>query len=48
LVDAHFINVFVLLGVYWLLMFMFVDVPICTYLLSRLFKIKGQVDVHVL
>jgi hypothetical protein len=38
---AHFVNVFCVAGCV-----LVVDVPTCTYLLSRLFKIKAQVDVH--
>jgi hypothetical protein len=36
LVDPHFVNVFCVVGCV-----LVVDVPICTYLLSRLFKIKA-------
>jgi hypothetical protein len=43
LVDTHFVNVFCVAGCV-----LVVDVPICTYLLSRLFEIKAQVDVHVM
>jgi hypothetical protein len=43
LVDAHFVNVFCVVGCV-----LVVDVPICTYLLSRLFKIKAQVDVRMM
>jgi hypothetical protein len=43
LVDAHFINVLCVARCV-----LVVDVPFCTYLLSRLFEIKAQVDVHVM
>jgi hypothetical protein len=43
LVDTHFVNVF-----YVARCILVVDVAICIYLLSKLFEIKAQVDVHVM
>jgi hypothetical protein len=41
--NAHFVNVLCVV-----VCVLVVDVPICTYLLSMLFKIKAHVDIHLM